>query len=84
MYHLRMYYGLGLPQRFVTEDIDISVIAPVLRQAEDLGIQSVWVREQAANARYDLAPIPSSPTPPPSRRTSNSALLSSSASCVTP
>lgn len=53
-----MQYGLGLPQRFFTEDMDVGAIARSLDQAEALGLTSVWVREQAANAHYDLAPIP--------------------------
>ena len=53
-----MQFGFGMPQRFVTEEMDTSVLRPLLEKVESLGYHSCWVREQAANARYDLAPIP--------------------------
>jgi len=53
-----MQFGFGMPQRFFTEEMDISVLRPLLEKVESLGYHSCWVREQAANARYDLAPIP--------------------------
>ena len=51
-------FHIGLPQRFLTEEMDISVLPPFLAKVESLGYQGCWVREQAADARYDLAPIP--------------------------
>ncbi len=51
-------FDIGIPQRFLTEEMDISVLPSFFAKVESLGYHGCWVREQAANDRYDLAPIP--------------------------
>lgn len=55
---MRTDYGIAIPQRFPTDWIDTSGLRDYLRTAERLGYTSCWVVEQAANARFDLAPLP--------------------------